>query len=282
MASVEGYGFVQAFLDAHPDVRDMVNRAVAEGWDTTRFETALKGTGWYRSRTEAQRKWDLESAEDPTNATKLANEARTQVRNLAGQWGVSLTDQQVEDLARQIYVNGADDTTVRVALSGFTPAGEAEPTTVGGLGQNVEQLRRMAYDYGVPVSDSRLNSWSRDIVAGKLTADGLEGYFQQAASSLYPQFEKQLQAGMTTRDLFDPYMQIAQRTLEVSPEQIDLLDPKWVPVNQTPEGPQVLSLQDWQKKIRSDSSYGFQFTAGARDEAYGMTSRLARLFGNYG
>ena len=276
---VSGFGYVAAFLDAYPEIKAIVEAAGQPGaeWSQARFETAIRGTEWYRSRSEAQRQWDVEEKQDPTQAAKTKADAENKIRNMAGQLGITLDDQAVTDLSNAVYRNGADDAAIRLAMSRYMPAGETEPNAT----PSVEDVRQLAWEYGVPVGNAKLNQWAQDIVAGRQTIDGLKGFFSTAAASLYPEFQQQLQAGMSTRDMLEPYMQLASKTLEIDPTQMTLTDPKWVPTASTPEGTKVLTLQEWQKKLRSDPNYGFRYTAGARDEAFAMTSRLGRLFGSY-
>ncbi len=40
-----------------------------------------------------------------------------------------------------------------------------------------------------------------------------------------------------------------------------------------------MSLSDWQRTLKTDTSYGYDKTQGARSEAADLTSKLASLFG---
>jgi hypothetical protein len=138
-------------------------------------------------------------------------------------------------------------------------------------------LKRLAQDYGVPVGDARMNEMIRDVLAGRQTVDQFTSYYQNMAKSMFPDLAEQLDAGYSTKQVLDPYIQMTAGTLEMDSDMIDLTDPRWLPQK---DGGGMMTLNEWQQHIRQDKSYGFQNTKGGQDEAWRMSDRIGKLFGS--
>lgn len=276
---VEGYGFLKKFLDQHPELRRLVEKAVKEEWTPDRFETALRASKWYQNRNEDQRKWDILVGNDPKQAKQVRGETEVRVRQIAEQMGVTLTDEQVRQFAQNVYRGGIDDTMLRARIADRGALGGAneEGELTGTAGVTQDELQRLAQDYGVPVGDARMNEMIRDVLAGRQTVEQFQSYYQEMAKGMFPDLADQLDAGYSTKQLLDPYIQLTAGTLEMDSDLIDLTDPRWLP--QKAEGG-MMTLNEWQQHIRQDKSYGFQNTKGGQDEAWKMADRIGRLFGS--
>jgi hypothetical protein len=84
----------------------------------------------------------------------------------------------------------------------------------------------------------------------------------------------------------NPYKQIAAQTLEVPPESVNFMEPKWrSALDQVdPKTGQrtVMTLTDWTAKIKTDSSYGYDKTQQGINEAAKLTNDLLGKFGMVG
>jgi len=110
------------------------------------------------------------------------------------------------------------------------------------------------------------------------TLDSIKAKGMQLAKAAHFQLAPQLDAGLTLSEIFDPYKEIASRTLELAPESIDFTDPKFRAafgtMNERPP-----TLGEWQDMIKSDSKYGYENTKQAKSDAVRMVTTMARVFG---
>ena len=65
----------------------------------------------------------------------------------------------------------------------------------------------------------------------------------------------------------------------MSPSDIDWLDPKWGVVLNGFGGSTPYSLNEWQRMIRSDTKYGYQYTKAANEQAASFAEMLGTKFG---
>lgn len=144
------------------------------------------------------------------------------------------------------------------------------------------KFQKLARDYLVPVADITAKKWATDLLSGKVGEEEIQSYLNEQATSLFPGLAAALEKGITVRQYADPYVQLAARELEVSPESIDLSDGKWNRALNTinKDGQRVsMSLSEWEATLRSDPVYGYDRTAGARQKAAQFATQLAEKFG---
>ena len=112
-----------------------------------------------------------------------------------------------------------------------------------------------------------------------VTKDSILEKAQKAAKGAFGHLADQIDAGLSLDDIFSNYRNYAADALEIDPNQIDFMkDPKWLRAFGTKESGQ-LSLTDWTKMIKTDPSYGWQYTKQANDQAASLAVSLARVFG---
>lgn len=272
------YGYVKAFLEAHPDVKRKVDAAIKGGWTPARLEGEIRTTKWWTSRTETQRKWDLLSTEQPAEAKRMIEAKSTEIRQIASRMGITLTDDQIENYAKFSVRDGKTDAEMQVSLaSRITLADEdSGKPQVGQAATVVDSLRQQAAEYGVTITDQNLQRWTRQIVGGQRDPQELEDTFRESAKALYPPLADILDKGQTVKGFVSPYLDIASKQLGLAPDLMDLQDSKWTAMIQSGG---ILSADDWTKKLRTDSAYGWNQTDGAKREAMSFVSTLGSIFG---
>lgn len=274
------YGYAAAFLNAHKDVARKVALAVKQGWTPDRLSAEIKDTPWWRKRTEAQRKWDIISAENPKEARRLVDLKTEQIKQMASTMGVTLSDNQAFKMAGHAASRGSTDPEVQSMLAGMWSL-DAEGEDVGQAGTTVDQLRDLAHDYGVVLDPGTLQKQVQQVLSGDQTSQGLVDLYREQAKTLYAPISDWLEKNpsMTVKDYLTPYMQAAARELGTPPEQMDLTDPKWTKVIYGADGVTPMNLDQWTKTIRSDSSYGWDKTMGAKSQALQLAAELRNAFG---
>lgn len=274
------YGYAAAFLNAHKDVARKVALAVKQGWTPDRLSAEIKDTPWWRKRTEAQRKWDIISAENPKEARRLVDLKTEQIKQMASTMGVTLSDNQAFKMAGHAASRGSTDPEVQSMLAGMWSL-DAEGEDVGQAGTTVDQLRDLAHDYGVVLDPGTLQKQVQQVLSGDQTSQGLVDLYREQAKTLYAPISDWLEKNpsMTVKDYLTPYMQAAARELGTPPEQMDLTDPKWTKVIYGTDGTTPMNLDQWTKTIRSDASYGWDKTMGAKSQALQLAAELRNAFG---
>lgn len=274
------YGYAAAFLNAHKDVARKVALAVKQGWTPDRLSAEIKDTPWWRKRTEAQRKWDIISAENPKEARRLVDLKTQQIKQMASTMGVTLSDNQAFKMAGHAASRGSTDPEMQSMLAGMWSL-DAEGEDVGQAGTTVDQLRDLAHDYGVVLDPGTLQKQVQQVLSGNQTSQGLVDLYREQAKTLYAPISDWLEKNpsMTVKDYLAPYMQAAARELGTPPDQMDLTDPKWTKVIYGADGTTPMNLDQWTKTIRSDASYGWDKTMGAKSQALQLAAELRNAFG---
>lgn len=164
-----------------------------------------------------------------------------------------------------------------IGLLGTDPASAAKI-----LEEQKATIRRTVRDYHVMLSDDVIGQYAEKVVTGDLSADALTDEFKNLAKSHFPALAAYLDQGLTVQQAADPYVQLAAKELEIPDTAINLDDPKWSRPLQQVGGdgkPMVMTLYDWQKTLRSDDTYGWDRTSGARQQAAQFSQQLAQTFG---
>lgn len=128
--------------------------------------------------------------------------------------------------ANMTGVSWQDAIASRVELGGRygRPITEEE---IAKLDNNVPKLlRQYASKNGVSVSDDFIARQQERVLNGEDTPDSVISRFRDThIKPMYPQFERELDDGLTIKDIATPYIDRASQMLEISPKQIGIDDP---------------------------------------------------------
>jgi hypothetical protein len=277
---VADYGYVEAFLNAYPEIRDAINAAIAAGETGERFQMRLRETNWYKWRTEAQRKYDTMLTSDKATLDKQVADKQAAIKQLLVQLGVNIpSDATLNEMAQNAVRNDLDDAAIRAwaVAQGFAHGAQGEAQGV--TATSVDELRSIASQYGVPVSDATLSEQLQQILRGERTPEQFTDYYREMAKRQYGSISAQLDQGYTVKQILDPYLDIATRELGVSKDSMLLTDPKWTKMLQQNGGQSMLTYDEWRKALRTDKDYGWDKSAVARQEAVNLAGNFAKAFG---
>lgn len=284
MASKADYGFSTTFLKKHPSVARVVYRAVREEWDQTRFIAGLHQTKWWRQRSDSMRRWDALRTENPAEARRQTRIAQTTVRQTAKSMGVRLDAKQSKSLVNLLTVNGLTDLELRRALAMKFKLGPWNRVQTGQAAETINGLQKMAAEYGVHIGRPQLANRVRQIIAGTSNMEGFRDFLQRSAMRQYKSVAADIKAGHTVAEILDPYLQIAQQELGINPADVDITRPLWnAPLRGGGPGvdPQAaMTFDEWTERIRSNPSYGWDKTTGARKAAASFSGELLKQFGS--
>ena len=144
-----------------------------------------------------------------------------------------------------------------------------------------EELRKIAEDYVVPVSDNALKVWADKDNAVKL----FEKYIEQMAVGMYPTLAPQIEAGIPTKVLLDPYVMVAEQVLGTATP--DWTDPKWSAALQGGTDPKTgrpvpMTLDQWRQHLMSDPGHGWEKTPAAHDRVASLIEAIHSSFNGQG
>lgn len=278
------YGWDAAFLNSIPELKNLFTQALnnpSGQWTTQKFVAMLQQTNWWKQNSDSVRQNLLQATKDP--ATYKANVAQkaADIGAMASAMGATLTATALQKIAERAYTTGLDDTQIKAALAGFVQYGK-DGTLGGEAGSIADQLRSLAYQNGIKISDPYILKAAQNVEGGLSTVE-LEGsHLRALAASAFPQWKTQIQAGQNMSDIASPYMQSMASTLEIDPAQIDLFDPtirkalSGTPDPKTGE-PTAQGLWSFESGLKQDPRW--MQTNNARESLMGVAHGVLSSFG---
>ncbi len=261
-----------------PELADLILKAGIESWDDGRIMGALQGTQWWKDRNEGARSWEQLVNTDPASANQRRDDLARQIRQFAGQNGLQVTNEQAIFIAVESLAKGRTQSEWQQNVLDFTMGTQGQNATAPGM-----NLKALAAEYAVPLSDVTLKQWEQNILTGMADENTFKAYLVEQAKSLFPSLANALDRGITVRQYVSPYQEIAVQELGVNAADIDWTDPKWSTalhrIDSKTGASVSMSLSDWQREIRTNPIYGFDQTVRAKDQATGLGRALLERLG---
>jgi hypothetical protein len=266
------------------DFVDILKEAVNTEFTDEEIQARIKGTQYFKSITDSQYRFDGASSAVQNGLLQSARDAI--VKDYAD---VGLAQTDIDEIARKVARNGLTATGVKQAVYQYAfrrPEAATTPTSPAMAtraleGGDADTIRQSARTYGYKVSDAELQA----VLTGGMyngvavTRDSILQKAQKAAKGAYGHLADQIDAGLSLEDIFSNYRNYAADLLEIDPNQIDFTkDGKWAKAFGSKETGQM-SLTDWISTVKSDPSFGWQFTKQANQQATDIGLTLARAFG---
>lgn len=212
-----------------PELQTVLNQAVAGQWTTDRFEQAIDATTWYRSNAATVRTQLALQSSDPATYQQNLNQAGQHVLILAGQMGINMSFSQALSYAQSALFGNLSDEALRSDIGQTYSAQNPNGATTGDAAQLQQQIQAMAADYGVPVTQTQVNTWIQGGLGDDQTATetlaGVQQSLMNQAATAYPPIAQQIMAGQTVKDIAQPYIAQMAQTLEIPDTNITLQDP---------------------------------------------------------
>jgi len=273
-----------AWLTAIPEMKQLFDDAQAGVWELSKFVLELQKTQWWQATSDTARWWESVKATDTAQSERLRAEKRNLFADQALRLGVDLDPQTLAQLVENSFLFGWSEAQNTDAIVNHVSFG---PTTGGLAAGALQTVKSLEREYAFPITDSERNAWAKKFLTGEATEETLRADAIERAKSLYDPtgtgLSKALDAGQTIRSLAGGYIQIAARNLEIDPETIDLIEPKWsrplMQVDPKTNERVQMSLADWDQTIKTDEQYGWKNTKQANDQADSLVLSLLRSFG---
>jgi hypothetical protein len=281
------YGYMGALLD-DPTLNDpdtgvnVLREAAVGGWDQTMLQGALYKTDWWQTSSSSKRDFDVKWNSDRASILQQQSGIVSQLDQELMKQGISLPQNRLQEIALMSLQYGWDDTQMRAHLHAeLQRSPDLLQSKVG------TDYKAQAADYGVPMSEQALGKWASDAVSGTGSDEQFREYLQLQAQSMYSdnkQMQTWLGQGKTVSTIFDPYRQVAARTLGVDPNSLDLTDSKWMAALQSrdpadPTKVRPMTLQEWDRYLRTEDSYGYSRSQQGLADYGSFISKLGQTFG---
>lgn len=265
------YGFALAVLNSDPDLKRIFDQAVRESWDDSRFQAAVRNTGWFKRNGEAFRNSQMLKAADPGEYNAQLQQTRHAVSAMAAEMGAILGT-EYENIARQAFELGWDQNQLKYTLSRFVKYTDGQ--LHGYAGQIEEELRARAAMQGVHLAPQTVQDWVGNVLGGRASLQTFFNSIDKNAESAYPHLVERLRAGETIQDIAAPYRETVATLLEIDPGSVTVRDPLVKQALAAPgeKGPQLKPLWQFEKDVRSDKRW--LGTKNAQDEAMSTTRRI--------
>jgi hypothetical protein len=254
-------GFTVAFFNSDAELKKLFSQALAGNWTGDRLLQAARNTKWFRRNAEAVREATLLKTSDPATFKSRSGELSFRIQAMAAELGIPLGEWARNKAANLALVHGWDETRIRAYIASF---GSVYKTVAGGgfvggaTGEAQTRLQAMIRDSGVRVANTWLAAGLNRIAMGTDTEEGVRGQIQKLAMSAFPGLTEQLKAGMTVREVAEPYVQTMAKLWEVNPESINLFDPN-IRSALSAKGQDgkfsMLTMPDFETRLRKNSRW---------------------------
>jgi hypothetical protein len=281
----QNYGY-DAWMLANPELAPILIATAYWGWDQAHVDGALSTTTWWAQNGQAARSWQELTQTDPATAQQQVSQMSNTILAEANSLGVQLSNPAITNLATLASEFNWDSDTIHQMVAqqyASTAPGQGQGTATGGTAaQFGDQAQQLIQQYMVPVSQGTLATWTNNAVLGTADISGFEDYLRNAATAMYPWMKTALAQGMTPQSWFSPYTSQAESILGISSDQVNWTDPKWLNAltASQPDGTTApVNLTQFANTLRSDPTFGYQYTADAKQQAYTMAQTITDAFG---
>jgi len=208
-------------------LRDAVD--LNKGFSPERFRAELMQTNWWRRHSDSQRQWAAPVRTNPGEAAQQRSLMTYNIRQLASQLGVTLS-QNVQAVLRERALQmglSPDDPLLRSWIISNRSGRRAG--TPGEVDRLAGQFMAMSAAYMVPQrNDVNARKWALRVLSGQTTPEAVEEAYRKQAMKRFPWMQQLLQQGVTPEEFFSQHRAIIANELEVSEDQIDFINnPTW-------------------------------------------------------
>jgi hypothetical protein len=285
--ALSSYGFVYTLANNVPDLKNILNQAISGGWTADKLTATIESSPWWNTHSDTVRNLVTSQATDPATYNQNLAKAMQIVSLKAQQLGRVMDQGTLQRLGYQTLIENSsfDDQLLGQLVTNNSTIFHGEPGAyLGNAAQLNDHMKQLASNYGVPVSTQWLDAMVNQVQSGRDSLDGFESIMRARAKAAFPHFANQIDAGMTIRDIADPYISTYAQTLEVPETQVTLKDSyiQKALSSAGPDGTTRTSMPLWQfqRMLKDDPRY--DKTKQAKDDAFSTLNKIGKDFGFVG
>lgn len=227
------YAIPLSVIQADSELNQLFNEAWSSQkagmeWSKDYFTTRLKSLNWYKTKSEAERKYYLLS-KDPAQAAEFQAQINASIAKLgdaAGSLGITLNETQLNEFAHTVMRLGLNDSEIRNSLANYINyEGKSDLEIIGSLygeaGNYEDQIRNWAKKNNVTVSNDWVLGQVKGIVSGNFTVDKANDFITNIARQQNPGWSDRLDASTSLLDLAGGYRQIISDEMDQAFDTVD-------------------------------------------------------------
>lgn len=279
-----------AIINSDPKLKELFNQAwaaqkVGEEWTQETFTTKLKALDWYKTKSDAQRKYYTLS-KDPAQAAEFAAQIKANkatVQDVAGLLGATLTDAQAEMVAKTNLQNGFNEAELKNFLSGYiTFTGQTDAEKIGSLygvaGDTEDEIRKWAKKNNVQLAEDWILNQVRGVASGDFTVGKAKDYVTNIAKQQYEAWADKLDAFNSVEDLAAGFRQTVAKEFGEEFDNVGL-DNEFVNTAMLSTGPdgKPITTQSLLKTVRKSDAW--VDVPKNKDKVYGLANDILTKFG---
>jgi hypothetical protein len=310
------FGYM-AWALAEPELRGILEKAVGPNgltMDQNTFDGLVRNTKWFSNNTQAMRSWVQMQGEDPATANAqiakqaadISTESRMMGLNLSGadinamatqaigyQWDKAMMDQALyaEAMRQTFYTKGSLGLTSGLTGSPNEVINQgagtrrksitADPFSGGTLNDYYAKVQQYANDYMITISPDTAAQWAIGMSTGQLDPTAVEGSVIKLATGKFPTLQKEIEAGITPKQVMDPITQKIATTLEIPPGEIDYRTPQYNQVLQfhDPTTNQTRPMTESEADVWARDQPQWSHTQNFQQADNSMAKQLSTIFG---
>jgi hypothetical protein len=203
--------------------------------------------------------------------------AEAAIRNQARTLGLELDEGGIQALAKTVVdANWSGD-----QLTDYLVPGAVSTTLPGTITATVAQIQQMAGQQLLNVSEATAREWAGRIASDEMTLEGVQSLLQTKATEKYGWAASNISQGVGVRDMLLPTRDIIARELELNPEDVDLMDSKWLSMVQTADSKtgEIRAATDSEVVIRARKDPKWKDTRAAAASMSQISTRMREYLG---
>lgn len=280
---------VVAVVDWKPKFREMFP---GQSWlldlDSTKYsglfkllETGVKDQMWLTP--ESQQRFAAQLNNTDFYVELKTNDTVKNIKSLVGDLGFDKTP--FNTFLKDAMNFGWKDDTLKQKV--YEEAFRKDPATGNYVNTTtVERVRKSSPYLSVAnIGKAFFSTVSDSTIAGVLTGsmiqDDVVRQQRELAKGKYGHLSNLIDQGLSLADISDSYKTQASKLLERDPNSIDMSQGAYsTAFDFGEEGKKrLMSTSEWERKLRSDATFGWDKTQNARDEARALASSISQAFG---
>lgn len=271
-----------------PELKSIFEEAFINRWEPAELLRAIDNTEWAKSRTAAQERYDVLKKINPVQAASEVDQNMATVRRILTGKGITVSEDQIKTIAEKGTRSGWNgnqwdeySAAEAVSMVNVPQTGQTEQPTVAAAPVSqvtATDLRTIAKQFGVPVTDTTLADWVNQIATNRKSQDQFTEYARASAQTLYPSLADRLKTN-TFDEVMSPYKRLYSEVLETPEENIDLTNPAYsnLYASGDPAKPRMMTSTEWVGFLRKRPEW--QNTQNAYREYAQAASTLNKIFG---
>jgi hypothetical protein len=289
-----------AWLLDIPEIKSILESAVAAGDDAGQIQAKIMQTTWWKTTSQAMQAFDALAANTPAELdfNSPGSQAARQladVRAAAAKAGVTISDANAQQFALDMMKYGWDANQLQAAVANTiwvkaAPPAGAKPgdgrswVLNSDAGAVINQLQAAQGQYFMNYSPQVLQSWAQNIAAGTQTIDQFTAQLKQDASLKWTGMAPQISKGYTPNQIVDNMRQEAAKTLEVDPSSVNFVNNPtyskildYVPPGTKDGVHRIMTLSEMDQYLKATPQ--FAGTQQARDQVGALADKMLTTFG---